>query len=343
MNKRRTSELSRRLGLGLQVLNAGVPQALASAVVGVHPTTFARWRMRQRRGERLVRPRGPRRIPLDSAAREQVKERVRELHGLIGAEALRRSVRGLSRRQAGAIKADACRELERERKRGAERITITAPGVLRGFDAMQIGHRPRNSELLVCADGAVPYRTSGQVVEHYDGDSVAQLLDKDLCQNGAPLVIRFDRAKQHLTPQVRAVLDRYQVLVLQGPPHRPQYYGQLERQNREHRDWIEACNERSGHPDIAAMMQAVNGLWPRRTLGWRTAAEVWNTRRPVNVDRRAFREEVERRTRRLREKLVPAGHAELAERLAIEQALAANGLLQRKLGGWVLGNSAHPQ
>src|SRR5262249_20196448 len=55
---------------------------------------------------------------------------------------------------------------------------------------------------------------------------------------GAPLVCRLDRARQHHTAAVLAALRRHGVLILHGPPHCPRYYGPLERQNREHRQWL---------------------------------------------------------------------------------------------------------
>ena len=48
------------------------------------------------------------------------------------------------------------------------------------------------------------------------------------------LVVRMDRAKAHRAPRVTALLDAHKVLVLHGPPRYPRFYGQLERQNREH-------------------------------------------------------------------------------------------------------------
>jgi hypothetical protein len=78
------------------------------------------------------------------------------------------------------------------------------------------------------ADAAVPKRTTVDIAERYDADAVYEVLKKDIELHRAPLVC-MDRARQHDHPKVRALLDEHGILVLHGPPHYPQYYGQLER------------------------------------------------------------------------------------------------------------------
>jgi hypothetical protein len=316
----------------------GMPRVLASVLAGVHDTTLARWLARQGQGQAVVRPRGRKRPAVDSETRLRGEQLVRLTRGLMGVECLRHSVPGLSRRQAALIKRATCLELERERRREAERVWITEPGVLRGFDAMHLVHPERRDYFLVAADGCVPFRTGWALVPRYDSRAVADLLERDLGQNGIPLVMRLDRASQHRTPAVCELLSAHQVLVLHGPPHRAQYYGQLERQNREHRAWL-ASLELSAVDDleelVEAMISVLNSTWRRSTLGWRTASEVWQERRISDVDRGALREEVMDRAGRIRRQLAPsAGPAGLAERLAIEQILERRGLLRREKGGW---------
>ena len=91
---------------------------------------------------------------------------------------------------------------------------------------------------LNAADACVPYRTSCAHVGAYDAEHVARVLDADFRQHGAPLVLRDDCARCHTAPAVMSVLDAHGVALLQGPPYYAPYYGQLERQNREHRDWL---------------------------------------------------------------------------------------------------------
>jgi hypothetical protein len=321
-----------------EVMAMGIPRVLASMVAGVHEATIARWQVREQDGRELVLPRGKKRPVVDEAIGSRGEELVRATRGLIGVECLRHSVAGLSRRQAAAIQRATRTELERERRQRAERVWITEPGVLRGFDAMHILLPRWRDYLLVAADGCIPYRTGWALEACYNGSSVAEMLERDLHQNGIPLVMRMDRARQHHTPAVRELLEAYQVLVLHGPPHQAQYYGQLERQNREHRAWLKTLQLEEPDEldeDVEVMMSVLNGTYRRSTLGWKTAAELWQQRRVIDVDRAALREEVNEKAERIRRQLTDGDGSEgLAERLAIEQTLEQRGLLRRKKGGW---------
>ncbi len=129
------------------------------------------------------------------------------------------------------------------------------------------------------------------------------------------------------------MLDRYQVLPLHGPSRHPYYYGQLERQNREHRAWQRVLGEvhSAALCDAGeAMRTALNALWARPTLDWCTAEEAWLQRPTVDIDRAELRMEVERRTAGL----TRSGLELLAaRRIATETALINRGLLTVNQGG----------
>lgn len=330
--RRRADDNRQRLD-SLSALQArGLSLTLAATGVGVHVSTAVRWRRRALHGEALVQRRGPRMTLSTASARAEATVLVKDMHALIGADALRHSVPGLSRREAARIKGEVCREMERERRAGAEHVVVSAPGVLRGFDAMELcGDGPR-AHALIAAGGCVPYRTSWAISGRYDGAAVEDLLQRDFEVNGAPLVLRMDRATQHGVPAVDRLLAANKVLPLHGPPRYAPYYGQLERQNREHREWLAGSTI---HPDMDTMMAALNAKWRRSTLGWRTAAEAWAARPMLDVDRDALAEEVNERAERLRRKLdtIP-GPRDLAWRLAVKQVLTDRGLLRVEKGGW---------
>ena len=168
------------------------------------------------------------------ASEQRVRDTVIALHGLAGAESLARSVDGVSRRRAAIIKRETLTAAERARKAACARVEISEPGVVRGFDAMYL----EQGFALNVADAAVPYRTSSNYAAAYDADHVAELLFADFQRHGAPLVLRDDRARCHTAPVVMSVVNHFGVALLQGPPYHAQYYGQHERQNREHRDWL---------------------------------------------------------------------------------------------------------
>lgn len=322
-----------------ELRRCGMRAECAAALAGRSASTLRRWTRRARLGEPVRRAPGPAPRPADAGqsieARERLGELVRATHGLIGADALRHAVPGTTRRGCSVVKRVTVREMERERQAACERVLVTQPGVVRGFDQMYVNTTSGRRFLLFSADGAVQYRTSVMPCEHYDGTSVHAAVERDFAANGPPLVWRVDRAKQHEDPRVLALLAHEKVLLLHGPPRHPQYYAQLERQNREHRAWLDQL----GTPDPAElallaeqMRTALNEKWPRRTLDWKTASEVWSTRQPVDVDRDALRDEVRERAAKLRR-----DHElrdDQAQRFAIEAALTQRQLLQRSAGGW---------
>jgi hypothetical protein len=259
---------------------------------------------------------------------------VRKLNGAIGAPALGRAI-GISRRDAAAIKHETLTKMEAERKQAAARVHLTAPGIVRSLDAMHFKTVEGKAYGLFLADGAVPYRTSARLVERYDSAAVEHLLAADFGEHGPPLVLRLDRASCQRTPAVHALLHEWNVLHLHGPPRHPQYYGQLERQNREHRDILGPdllpCAELSAK--LGPACAALNDLWPRRSLGWRTCADLWNERRPLAVDRDALREEVTDRAARIQQASSDHLDHEVAWRFAIEHTLIQRGLLRITPGG----------
>lgn len=314
-----------------QMRRCGLSASFAARMAGVHPSTVRRWQ----RGE----PRPSRRLCrlVDERARAQASELVRTLHGQIGAEALRRSVANLSRRQAARVKAQTLTAMERSRKSALARVRVSAPGVMRGMDAMHFRAADGTLYALFAADAAVPYRTGVTTGRRYDAKLVAAALTADIEANGAPLVYRLDRARVHDAPAVRQLLETHQVLVLHGPPHCPRFYGQLERQNREHRAWedeLASLPINEIEPRLREVVTAVNSAWRRRTLDWKTASEAWSARPRLDVDRTLLRNEVRERAAHIGRQLQRRGKpADLAQRLAIEQALQNRGYLHQTTGG----------
>lgn len=303
-----------------------VPTSVCAQVLGVSPST-----VRRMKHPRL--PSSHRRLPLDPTRCAHVRSLVRATHGLVGAANLARTA-GLPRRNCAEIKRRELREMELERRARCASVLVAAPNIIRGFDAMHVDCIEGRAYWLVAADAAVPYRTSIATVLHYDSASVVAALRNDFEVHGAPLVLRLDRIACQRTPDVEALLDDHLVLALHGPPRHPRYYGQLERQNREHRAWYRLLPpvtlhelEASGH----RMRTSLNALWPRPTLdGW-TAEHAWRQRPPVDVDRQELRHEVDRCATRL----LASGLQQLtARRIAIESALTKRGLLTINQGGW---------
>jgi hypothetical protein len=261
---------------------------------------------------------------------------VRALDGQIGAAALGKGVPGLSRREAAKLKQQTLSSMEAERKTAAQRVIVRTPDVIRGFDPVFAEAAEGRRYLMPVADAAVPKRTTVEIKERYDAEAVYEVLKKDIEDHGPPLVYRMDRAKQHEHPKVRALLAEHKVLLLHGPAHYPQYYGQLERQNREHRAMLNAMGPVSS-PVMAARSRekigAMDTRWPRRALGWRTAQDIWQNRPRLTENRDHLHRDVQRIAARIRSKNRCRGFpADMAERLAIEAALTKRGYLSRQGG-----------
>lgn len=321
-----------------ELVSAGVPADMAAATVGCSPRTLRRWKARVQRGEPLRRTRGRRMGPAATGqARASAVAIVRACRGRIGAESLRH-VTQLTRSQSREIVASVRTSLETERKAAAAKITITRPHVMRAMDGVHVQTADGKRIALPIADAAVPFKTSVSVHDRYDGDAVALALRGDFDAHGPPLFLRMDRAKQHQVPQVRALLEEHRVLVLHGPPRYPRFYGQLERQNRELREWLGDTASRTHRELMGECEEArrvLNEVFPRRTLGWRTAAEMWNSASSFAVDRVRLAEEVDEEERRIRLELADRPRADdKARRLAIESVMARHGWLIRQEGGW---------
>lgn len=290
----------------------------AARVFGVCKKTLARWLARIAAGVSVIKRRGGIMRAGSPEAECAVRNLVVDLRGLVGATSLSRSVDGVSRRRAAILKRDVLTDQERARKATASRVQITVPGVVRGFDAMYLS----NGFALIAADAAVPLRTSAVLADAYTADNVAAVLDLDFRIHGAPLFLRLDNARCHTAPAVLSVLRAWSVILLQGPTYYAPYYGQLERQNAEHRAWCQwDCMTQS---DLDRMKTAMNERWLRPTLGWRSAADHWNERPSLDDDRDELHDDVHERAGRLRFHDVDAN---LAMRLAIEQALTERGYL----------------
>jgi hypothetical protein len=329
---------SRKLEGWRAMRRLGLSASIAADIVGTSTSTLRRWAAREQRGEPLRRQSGPPVAPVAPERAAEAHSVVRRLAGQIGVRALAKQVPNLSRSQAAELKQRALTQMERERKAAATRIELTHPGVLRGFDAMHVQTLDGPRWLLVAADASIPFRTTGLVVEHYDGPSVALALEHDITRHGAPLAYRFDRWRAHVCPEVLAVLDRYGVLVLHGPAYYPRFYGQLERQNREHRVILDTFgplrpDELSRRAD--SMLDDLNSIWPRKALGWRTPRQLWDNRPRVDENRVLFQNEVRQRAARIAAESTSRDlPKDFFERIAFERALVVRGYLRCVEGGW---------
>lgn len=238
---------------------------------------------------------------------------------------------GASRRQAAVVKHETLTQMERERQAACRHLVPAFPGLIRSFDQLVMNTTCGPWYALISADTASPYvpvRCSRPAT------TVAQSLPPSRRTSpplAPPLVWRADRAKAHQTPDVRAILERFGVFLLHGPPRYPQFYGSLERQNREHRAWLASLGRLDPgelHARFSSMLVSLNTLWRRPSLGWLTAADAWSARPNLDLDRNQLRLEIQHRAALIARHLdARASSVDMASRLAIEQTLTQCGLL----------------
>jgi hypothetical protein len=188
--------------------------ARIACALGVRAATLRRWLTRLAEGRPLDRRRQRRRAAVPPELEASVRH-VRLFGGLVGAASLARSIGGISRRGAAAIKRDELTVLERERQARCGHVRVAVPGVVRGFDA--IAPRPQvRPGCLRCLrvipdDGG---RRRGLRCSQCGHDARGGL-------RTPPLVLRFDRARCHDAPLVASVLRAHRVIPLHGPATSP--------------------------------------------------------------------------------------------------------------------------
>src|SRR5262249_1315693 len=110
----------------------------AARALGLSATTLRRWLGRLALGQPLRRRRGNTPSTLTPPPERAVRAHVRALAGMVGAASLAHTIVGVSRRVAAQIKRDELARMESERKTECDRVEVTRPGVVRGFDAMYL-------------------------------------------------------------------------------------------------------------------------------------------------------------------------------------------------------------
>jgi hypothetical protein len=320
------------------MLLSGVLLRIVALVLGVAVCTLRRYARRAATGEELVSRRGPSpRSCVDTSLVADVTTLLDETRGLMGAVSLSKKTGG-SRRDCARIKTKVLTDRERSRKQRSLQVRVSKPGIMRSFDQLYVHIDGIKCILLICADACIPYRTTIALVSRYDAVSVARVIARDIIRYGAPLFWRMDRAKSHMTRLVMEVLEHWGVLPLFGPPRYPGFYGQMERMNREHRDWLSRGPSLSAgniERETAEMRRVLNEVMIRPTLNYRTAADEWADRVTPHVDRKQLREEVL--------DLAAGSYAELHDqkdalwlswRRAIETRMTQMGMLTIRRGQW---------
>jgi transposase InsO family protein len=300
----------------------------------ISPCALARWLERQdfpspgnRRGRRCL---------VDGEARARLRECYTSHFGQWGPQVLAAWCRrkGLGDWCAGTVAAVIADLQEPEEEKPSPiRYEITATGVMWSEDGTGFLQRGRKQELLVVQDEHSRRKLNWDLA---DGPAtsrdVRRYLEKAFKKYGPPLVLKRDGDAIFHTPEVSLLLAEYQVLDLTSPPGHPGYNGKQERSMRDIKSYERAMRKHGEKGTLAnrirVTMKDLNDDRPRPVLGGRTAREAYNEGLTPLPDRKLFRKEVESREITLLSLARSRSEVRKARRLAIEQTLLCNGLME---------------
>jgi hypothetical protein len=314
---------------------------MMAEALGIGPVSLSRWLERRRSpslGSSVGRPR-----VVDEATRTKVRQCYTTHFGQWGPQVLAAWCRqeGLGDWSAATLAGviDDLRE-PKEVPPAPVRYEITASNAVWSEDGTGLVQDGRKRELLVAQDEHSRLKLNWELVAGPATSwNVARYLQRAFEEYGAPLVLKHDGDAIFHTPEIRALLKKYQVLDLTSPAGHPGYNGKQERSMRDIKSYERAMRKHGDKGSlegrIRATMKDLNHDRPRPVLGGRTAREAYNAGLYGLPNRQLFRAAVESRKRSLLASARSRSEARKAHRKAIEQTLWSYGLME------IEGNVSH--
>ena len=306
---------------------------MIAEALGIGPDSLSRWLERQEYlswSDRCGRP-----CVVDSKTRVKVRECYSAHLGQWGPQVLVAWCRreGLGNWSAGTLAAvvDDLRE-PKEVLPAPVRYEITASNAVWSEDGTGFLQGGRKQELLVVQDEHSRRKLNWDLATGPATSwNVARYLKCAFEKHGAPLVLKHDGDVIFHTPEIRALLEKYEVLDLTSPAGHPGYNGKQERSMRDIKSYERAMRKHGDKGSLAGRigvtMKDLNDDRPRPVLGGRTAREAYIAGLNQLPDRKLFRASVESKEQELLASATSRSEARKAHRKAIEQALWSYGLL----------------
>ena len=306
---------------------------MIAEALGIGPDSLSRWLDRQDRPSRSDRRGRP--CVVDDATRVKARECYSAHFGQWGPRVLAAWCRreGLGDWSAGTLAAivDDLRE-PKEAPPAPVRYEITASNAVWSEDGTGFQQGGRKQELLVVQDEHSRRKLNWDLAAGPAKSwNVARYLKCAFEKYGAPLVLKHDGDVIFHTPEIRALLEKYQVLDLTSPAGHPGYNGKQERSMRDIKSYERAMRK---HGDkgtlegrIRATMKDLNDDRPRPVLGGRTARNAYTVGLHQLPDRQLFRASAASKEQELLASATSRSEARKAHRKAIEQTLWSYGLM----------------
>jgi len=306
---------------------------MIAEALGIGPVALNRWLSRQwcpSRGRCCGRP-----SVVDESTRGKVRQCYIEHHRQWGPQVLVEWCRqeGLGNWSATTL-AGVIEDL-REPKEAPPvpvRYEVLVSNAVWSEDGTGFQQEGRKQELLVVQDEHSRRKLKWELVPGpATSGNVLHYLRWAFEKHGAPLVLKHDGDGIFHTPEVRALLEEYQVLDLTSPAGHPGYNGKQERSMRDIKSYERAMRKDGDKGSlgsrIRATMKDLNDDRPRPVLGGRTSRASYNAGLGQLPDRRLFRASVESKEQELLALATSRREANKAHRKAIEQTLWSYGLM----------------
>ena len=311
------------------VLEGGTKTEAAQAL-RVSRRTLLNW---ERHGGGPLPLRGRPRLEPDEATRAAIMKRLEEVGPHLGVEPLKALFPAVSRRSIAAIVSAYRQSYAREH--ALSELKWRLPGAVWAMDHTEA---PDRSPIIAVRDLG-----SGQVLEwlgsHPLSEEVIEVLERLMCEAGAPLVLKSDMGSAFTAHTTREFLNSRGITHLLSPPRYPAYNGAIESTV----GWMKRRTLHQARLLGSALEWSPETLEPAKEIanahvssrGREAPDAVWKAR-PVIPDafRKAFTESVVVFEEALLEEagLDPSGdpdpgHAAERRRKAIERALVAHGIL----------------
>jgi len=307
---------------------------MMAEALGIGPVSLSRW-LERRRSPSLGGRVG--RLPVvDAVTRNKVRQCYTTHFGQWGPQVLaawcRQECLGDWSAATLAAVIDDLRE-PKEVPPALVRYEIAASNAVWSEDGTGFVQDGRKRELLVVQDEHSRLKLNWELVAGPATSwNVARYLKWAFEKHGAPLVLKHDGDAIFHTPEIGALLEKYQVLDLTSPAGHPGYNGKQERSMRDIKSYERAMRKHGDNGPlegrIRATMKDLNDDRPRPVLGGRNAKNAYHEGMHELPARQLFRAAVESRERSLLASATSRSEARKAHRKAIEQTLWSYGLME---------------
>jgi len=342
---------------------ARIPCRTACAGLRIPPSSYFRWKKREKDHTPLLISPGPKKLePLDIGILEaeilKLGHRRKLSYG--SGRLYRRHSASISRRELMELIRRAREEISRERRNNLTQIRWHLPNLAWAMDDLECGHRdPEGGKLYGnrLQDLSSRYKFPPLAGEFPCGEEIAGYLDAHFQRYGPPLLLKRDNRGNLNHSAVNDILGEYLVIPLNSPEYYAPYNGGIEKSQGEFQGVLQkklspetACPRKHIQAYAEAAEHDLNHL-PRPCLGGKTSCWVYfegkDRRRFTRRERRDIYDWIKGTAGDILGGMGDAGPraAKAAWRTAVETWLVRNGMItvtrKKKVSPYFFENRSH--